>query len=127
MVMVFNVKPTNGPEKIVHISHCCRLFKLAAFILYIYKVNLDNSDFKFYYLESRSRSYSGYTSFKLKDGNVSLPASVGNMRHTRIDSVFFSDSQQICLRIENKNQEYVVNYLETLSPTKNRKYPFVET
>ena len=126
-VMVFSIKPTNGPEKIVHISHCCRLFKLATFIFYIYKENFDNSDFQFYYFGSESRSYGGYFSYKLKHGDISLPTGVGNVRHARIDSAFFNQSQQIGLRIENKTQEYAVKYLQTLPPKKGRKYPFVET
>lgn len=125
-VMVFNVKPTHGPEKIVHISHCSRLFKLATFIFHIYKETLDSFDFQFYYLESESRSYGGYFSFTLAHGDNSLPAGVGNVRNARIDSAFFNSSQQIGLRIENKTQEYVVKYLETVPPKKGRKYPFVE-
>lgn len=125
-VMVFNVKPTNGPEKIIHISHGCRLFKLATFIFHIYKENLDNSDFQFYYFESESRSYGGYFSFQLTRGDISLPTGVGNMRHARIDSAFFCSSRQIGLRIENKTQEYAIKHLHTLPPKKGRKYPFAE-
>ena len=126
-VMVFSVKPTNGPEKIVHISHCCRLYKLATFIFYIYKENLDNSEFEFYYFESDSRSYGGYFSYKLKQGDISFPTGVGNVRHARIDSAIFNESQKIGLRIENRTQEYTVKYLQTLPPKKGRKYPFVES
>lgn len=119
-------RKANGPEKIIHTSHCCRLLKLATFIFYLYKENLDNSDFQFYYFESSSRSYGGYSAFKLRHEGTALPARVGNMRHARIDSAFFSPSQQICLRIENKAQEYTVKHLQTLPPIKGRKYPFVE-
>lgn len=65
-------------------------------------------------------------SFKLKHGDISLPTGVGNMRHARIDSVFFSPSQLIGLLIENKTQEYAIRYLQTLPPKKGRKYPLVE-
>lgn len=126
-VMIFSVKPTNGTEKIVHIPQSCRLFKLANFIFYIYKDNLDNSDFQFYYFESESRSYGGYFSFKLKHGDILFPTGVGNMRHARIDSAFFSSSQQIGLRIENKTQEYAIKHLKTMPAKKGRKYPFMET
>lgn len=123
-VMVLSVKSVNGSEKIIHISHGCRLFKLATFIFHIYKENSDASDFKFYYFENKSRSYGGYFTFKLKNGNVPLPAGIGNMRQARIDSTFFG-SEQIGLRV-NKTQEYVIQYHQTILPKKGRKYPFVE-
>lgn len=126
-VMVFSVKPTNGPEKIIHISHCCRLYKLATFIFHIYKEIID-SDFEFSYFESKTTSYGGYFSFKLKHGDISLPKGIGNMRHARIDSAFFfGDSRKMRLRIENNTQEYAIKDLQTIPPTKGRKYPFVET
>ncbi len=126
-VMILKVKPTNGPEKIVHISHCCRLFKLATFIFYIYKETLDNFDCQFYYFDTKSKSYGGYFSFKLTHGDIPLPAGVGNMRNARIDSAFFNASQQIGLRIGDTTQEYVIECLETVPPKKGRRYPFVET
>lgn len=125
-VMVLSVKPTNGPEKIVYISHCCRLFKLATYIFYIYNENFDNFDFQFYYFESGSRSYGGYSSFRLAPEGTSLPAGVGNMRNARIDSAFFSNSQQIGLRIDSNTEEYTIKCLQTLPPKKGRRYPFVE-
>lgn len=126
-VMVLRVKPTNGPEKIVHISHCCRLLKLATFIFYIFKDDPGNFDFEFFYFENESRSYGNYRSFKLKIGDIPLPTGVGNMSHGRIDSAFFSDSQQIGLRIKNRKLEYAIKCLQTVPPKRGRRYPFVET
>lgn len=125
-VLHLSIKPTNGPEKIIHIPHTCRLYKLATFIFYVYKDNLDNSDFEFFYFDKESRSYGDYSSFKLKQGDNPLPPGVGNIRHARVDSVFFYDNRKIGLRIENKPEEYTITELEIVPQKKGRMYPFVE-
>ena len=125
-VLHLSIKPTNGPEKIIHIPHTCRLYKLATFIFYVYKDNLDNSNFEFFYFDEESRSYGDYSSFKLKHGDNPLQPGVGNIRHARVDSVFFYGNTKIGLRIENKAEEYTITELETVPPVRGRMYPIVE-
>lgn len=126
-LMIFRVTPPIGAEKIVHISHCSRLFKLADFIFYIYKTNQNNSDFEFFYLDKESKAYGDYTLFKLKKEDTPLPPHVGNIRNARIDSAIFNRSMCIALRITEKPQEeYVIQYLQFADQKRGRKYPFVE-
>ncbi len=127
LIMVFKVRNKEYSEKIIHISHNSRLFKLADFIFHIYKGNLKGSNFEFSYLEEGTRSYGDNYLFRLQPKDSPLPSAVGNVRHARIDSAFFFDTKSMVLRVgDNASEEYVVEFLRNENPKSRRKYPFVE-
>ncbi len=125
LLNVFKVKNTDGTEKIIQITYCSRLFKLANFIFHIFDVDPEDSEFEFSYSMEGAKSYGGYSSFRLPKKDTPFPPGVGNMRHARIDSTFFPYENDLVLKINNHpSEEFIIKCLGHDEPKPRRKYPY---